>query len=136
MAVIEGITANVIVDGESLEEFNEGDGDDEVVAGDDSDSDFASRSDDDDQKYVDYKKALQNMVTTSHRRYSGSNRQVTKYTPSVSGAEFVVKVSLSPKRIRKLKSEALRLLFISMENLSPQGFGRKRTKKISSRLKP
>lgn len=26
-----------------------------------------------------------------------------KYIPSVSGAEYVVKVSLSPKRIRKLK---------------------------------
>lgn len=58
MAVIVGITADVIVDGEPLEEFNEGDADYEVVADDESDSDYA-RSDDDDQKYVDDKKALQ-----------------------------------------------------------------------------
>lgn len=45
MAVIEGITANVIVDGDPLEEFNKGD-------------------DDDDQKYIDNKKALQDLVTS------------------------------------------------------------------------
>lgn len=106
MAVIEGITASVIVDGEPLEEFNEGDDNDEI-ADDDSDSDYASSSDDDDQKYVDDKKALQDLVTTSRRRYFGPNRQVTRYIPSVSGAEFVVKVSLSPNRIRRLKSKAL-----------------------------
>lgn len=78
MAVIEGITANVIVDGDSLEEFNEGDDDDDEVAGDDSDSDYAPCSDDDDQKYVDDKKALQDLVTSSRRRYFGPNRQVTK----------------------------------------------------------
>lgn len=32
---------------------------------------------------------------------------MAKYIPSVSGAEFVVKVSLSPSRIRRLKSKAL-----------------------------
>lgn len=52
MAVIVGFTANVIVDGEPLEEFNEGDNADEA-AKDDLDSDYASCSDDDDQKYVD-----------------------------------------------------------------------------------
>lgn len=34
---------------------------------------------------------------------------MTKYIPSVSGAEFVVKVSLSTKRIRKLKSKSLEI---------------------------
>lgn len=67
-----------IVDREPLED---GDDDDEV-ADDDSDSD-------------------------SRRRYFGPNRQVTKYIPSVSGAEFVVKVSLSLSRIQRLKSKAL-----------------------------
>lgn len=52
VVIIEGITASVIVDGEPLEEFNEGD-DDHEIADDDSDSDYASSSDDDDQRYVD-----------------------------------------------------------------------------------
>lgn len=117
MAVIEGITANVIVDGDSLEEFNEGDDDDDEVAGDDSDSDYAPCSDDDDQKYVDDKKALQDLVTSSRPRYFGPNRQVTKYIPSVSGAEFVVTVSLSPNRIRRLKTTALVIRLIIDGNL-------------------
>lgn len=104
MALIEGITASVIVNGEPLEEFNDGDDEDEV-ADDDLNSDF----DDEDQKYVDDKLALQDLVTTSRRRYFGPNRQVTKYIPSISGAEFLVKVSLSPDRMRRLKSEALKI---------------------------
>lgn len=104
MAIIEGFTANVIVDGEPLEAFNEGDDVDEVADDD-------SCSDDDDQKYVDDMKALQDLVTTSRRRYFGPNRQVTKYIPSVSGAEFVVTVRLSPNRIRRLKTPALKFEF-------------------------
>lgn len=107
MAVIVGFTANVLINGEPLEEFNEGDNTDEI-AKDDLDSDYASYSDDDDQKYVDDKKALQDLVTTSRRRYFGPSRQVTKYIPSISGAEFVVTVRLSPNRMRRLKTPALK----------------------------
>lgn len=58
-------------------------------------------------------KALQDLVTTSRRRYFGPNPQVTKYNPSSSGAEFVVKVSLSLNRIQRLKSKTLLIkLFI------------------------
>lgn len=96
----------MIVDGEPLEEYNEGEDVDEVVD-DDSDSDYASSSDDDDQKYVDDQKALQDLVNTSRRRYFGPNRQVTKYIPSVTDAEFMVKVSFSRSRVERLKSKAL-----------------------------
>lgn len=72
MAVIEDITASVIVEGETLEEFYEGDDGDEV-ADDDSDSDYALSFDDDDQKYVDDKEALQVILTTSRYRYFDPN---------------------------------------------------------------
>lgn len=133
MAIIDGFTANVIVDGEPLEEFSEGDDVDEV-ADSDSDSDYASCSDDDDQKYVDDMKVLQDLVTTSRRRYFGPNRQVTKYIPSVSGAEFVVTVRLSPNRIEDSKHRPFCFNFISMENCWIQLSGRKRTMDLSSRL--
>lgn len=107
MAVIQGITAEVIVDGQPLEEFN---ADDDVDEGVDNDSDSdhaASRSDDDDQKYIDDQKAQQGSVNPSRRRYFGPNRQVTKYIPSVSDASFEVKVGLSRSRIQRHKSGAL-----------------------------
>lgn len=47
-------------------------------------------------------------MTPSRRRYFGPNRQVTKYIPSISGAEFVVTFRLSPNRIRRLKTPALK----------------------------
>lgn len=107
MAVILGITVNVIVDGEPLEEFNEGDDVDERVDSD-CDSDYAaSSSDADDQKYIDDQKALLDLVNPRRRRYFGPNRHVTKYISSVSGANFEVRVCLSQSRIQKLKSEAL-----------------------------
>lgn len=70
--------ANVIVDGNPLEEFNEG-ADDDDVADDDSESDYASNSDDD-QKYVDDKKALQDLVT-ERRRYFGPSFQAANDIP-------------------------------------------------------
>lgn len=106
MAVIQGITANVIVDGEPLEEFNEGDDVNEGVD-DDFNPDYASSSDDDDQKYVDDQKAQQDLVNPSRPRYCGPSRQVKKYVPSVSDANFEVKVGLSRSRIQRLKSAAL-----------------------------
>lgn len=135
MAVIEGITANVIVDGKPLEEFNEGDADDELVADDESDSDYTSSSDDDDQKYVDDKKALQNLVTTSHRSYSGPNRKVTKYIPSVSSAELWSRSAFQPSGYKNSNQRPLILGFLPMENCSAHISGRKRTMTITSRLK-
>lgn len=108
MAVILGITVNVIVNGEPLEEFNEGDDDDDERVDNDCDSDYAaSSSDADDQKYIDDQKALLDLVNPHRRRYFGPSRQVTKYISSVSDANFEVKVCLSQSRIQKLKSEAL-----------------------------
>lgn len=108
MAVILGITVNVIVNGEPLEEFKEGDDDDDERVDNDCDSDYAaSSSDADDQKYIDDQKALLDLVNPHRRRYFGPSRQVTKYISSVSDANFEVKVCLSQSRIQKLKSEAL-----------------------------
>lgn len=111
MAVIQGITANVIVDGEPLEEFNEGD---DIDNGVDSDSDS-----DDDQRYIDDQKARQDLVNPSRPKYPGPSRQVTKYIPSATDAEFSVTVSLSQSRIQRLKSRALSLnLFVDGNRVS------------------
>lgn len=127
MAVIKGIRANVIVDGQPLEEFNAGDNVDKGVDNDsdfDSDSDSgypASGSDDDDQKYIDDQKALQDLVNPSRRTYFGPSRRVTKYIPSVSDANFEVKVSLSRSRVQRHESGALRIiLFVDGIRLKSQ----------------
>ena len=95
--------------GEPPEKFNEGDDVDEGVEEGSNYRSYGreSSSDDEDQKYIDDQKVLQNSVNPSNRNYFGSKRQVTKYIPSASDAKFMVKVSLSLTRIRRLKSEAL-----------------------------
>lgn len=103
MAVIQGITANVIVDGQPLKEINAGD---DVEEGFGSDLDYES-SDNDDQRYIDDQKAQQDLANPRGREYFGPSRQVTKHITSVSDARFKVRVNFSQSRIQKHRSGAL-----------------------------